>query len=83
MPKSIEQLRRDAKALRRAYEALDTNARARVEAILRSTNAPPKHADFLRVIAPVTGYQEQAEAVRCGAMSVASSPSFTFPEREP
>ena len=57
MPKSIEQLRRDAKALRRAYEALDTNARARVEAILRSTNAPPKHADFLRVIARENSFE--------------------------
>ncbi len=50
--KSLEQLRRDAKALRRAYEAGDSYARVRVE------NHPPrargavlKHADFLHVIA--------------------------------
>lgn len=50
--KSLDQLRRDAKALRRAYEAGDTYARSRIE------NHPPrergavlKHADFLHVIA--------------------------------
>ena len=50
--KSIEQLRRDAKALRRAYEALDPEAVARTKANSpRSDSAPLRHADFLHVIA--------------------------------
>ncbi len=52
MPKSIEQLRRDAKALRKAYEAQDTRANARIQNYPpRSDGAPLKHADFLHVIA--------------------------------
>lgn len=50
--KSVEQLRRDAKALRRAYEALDPEAVARIKASSpRSDSAPLRHADFLHVIA--------------------------------
>ncbi len=52
MMTSLDQLRRDAKALRKAYEAGETYARQRV------ANHPPrpdgvalKHADFLHVIA--------------------------------
>ena len=52
MPKSLDQLRRDAKALRRAYEAHDPRAAARLAAFPpRNPSAPPKHADFLHVIA--------------------------------
>ncbi|MXQ08455.1 hypothetical protein GQ651_11415 [Alphaproteobacteria bacterium GH1-50] len=50
--KSLDQLRRDAKALRRAYEAGDRYARARIEAHPpRDRRAVLKHADFLHVIA--------------------------------
>ena len=50
--KSLEQLRRDAKALRRLYEAGDRYARARIEAHPpRDKGAVLKHADFLHVIA--------------------------------
>ncbi|MBT8459783.1 MAG: hypothetical protein KJN60_08960 [Boseongicola sp.] len=50
--KSIEQLRRDAKALRRAYEALDPRALARINNHPpRTDDTPLKHADFLHVIA--------------------------------
>ena len=50
--KSIEQLRRDAKALRRAYEALDPHAVARIKNYPpRREGAPFKHSDFLHVIA--------------------------------
>ncbi|MFQ6546590.1 ankyrin repeat domain-containing protein [Aestuariibius sp. 2305UL40-4] len=52
MTKSLEQLRRDAKALRKAYEAGELRARQRI------ANYPPrpegaafKHADYLHVIA--------------------------------
>ena len=52
MPKSIDQLRRDAKALRRAYEAGSPVAIARMTAQApRSDGAPFRHADFLHVIA--------------------------------
>ena len=55
--KSIEQLRRDAKALRKAYEAGQTHA------LQRLANYPPrasgdlKHADFLHVIARETSFE--------------------------
>ena len=52
MTKSIDQLRRDAKALRRAYEALDATALSRVKtAAPKSDKTPLRHADFLHVIA--------------------------------
>jgi ankyrin repeat protein len=52
MPKSIDQLRRDAKALRRAYEALDPHALERLRAHPpRKDGEPLLHADFLHVIA--------------------------------
>lgn len=52
MPKSIDQLRRDAKALRRAYEALDPHALERLRVHPpRKDGAAPRHADFLHVVA--------------------------------
>ena len=52
MTKSIDQLRRDAKSLRRAYEALDATALMRIKAVApKSDKAPLRHADFLHVIA--------------------------------
>ena len=52
MPKSLDQLRRDAKALRRDYEALDPRAHARIRNYPPRPEGPPlKHADFLHVIA--------------------------------
>ncbi|WP_195819532.1 ankyrin repeat domain-containing protein [Roseobacter sp. MH60115] len=52
MTKSLDQLRRDAKALRRAYEADEIYARQRVaNHPPRPDGAPLKHADFLHVIA--------------------------------
>ena len=50
--KSIEQLRRDAKALRRAYERLDPQTVARIKANApRSDASLLRHADYLHVIA--------------------------------
>ncbi len=57
MPKSIEQLRRDAKALRRAYEAQEGPAAARVAAQIAGGKDPLKHADFLHVIARENGHE--------------------------
>ena len=58
MTKSLDQLRRDAKALRKSYEAGETYARQRV------TNHPSrpdgtalKHGDFLHVIAREAGFE--------------------------
>jgi len=52
MSKSIEQLRRDAKALRRDYEAGDRHAWTRVANFRpRPEGAALKHADFLHVVA--------------------------------
>ena len=53
MPKSIEQLRRDAKALRRAYESQDSAGRTRVSSHIADGKDPLRHADFLAV--PVFG----------------------------
>ncbi len=62
--KSIDQLRRDAKALRRAYEAGDGNARARIETHPpRQAGAGLKHADFLHVIARETGFASWPQLV--------------------
>lgn len=63
MTKSIEQLRRDAKALRRSYEAGDTHA------LQRLPNYPPRdkgdlrHADFLYVIARENGFDSWPKLV--------------------
>lgn len=63
MTKSIEQLRRDAKALRRAYEAGQTHA------LQRLANYPPrergdlKHADFLHVIARENSFESWPKLV--------------------
>jgi ankyrin repeat protein len=52
MTKSIDQLRRDAKALKKAFEAGDRAARVRVNTYRpRPEGTPLKHADFLHVIA--------------------------------
>ena len=52
MPKSIVQLRRDARALKKAFEAGDTIARQRVAAHPpRPDGTPLKHADFLHIVA--------------------------------
>lgn len=50
MTKSIEQLRRDAKALRKAFDSGDVIARQRTASAL-SRDTDLKHADFLHVIA--------------------------------
>ena len=58
MPKSIEQLRRDAKALRRAYEGGERTAIARLDAVApRAGGAALRHADFLHVIARENGFE--------------------------
>lgn len=70
MPKSIEQLRRDAKALRRAYEALDPDARTRMQIILpNSAETPFKHADFLHVIACENNFDSWPKLV-CAAKTI-------------
>ena len=55
MTLSIDQLRRDAKALRKAYKAGDAKALARVAAIFRDPSNL-KHADALHVVAREAGY---------------------------
>jgi len=52
MPKSIQQLRRDARALKKAFEAGDTIAHQRVAAHPpRPDGTLLKHADFLHIVA--------------------------------
>ncbi|NND20244.1 MAG: ankyrin repeat domain-containing protein, partial [Silicimonas sp.] len=55
--KSIEQLRRDAKALRKAYEAGDRDALRRVDAHVQRNAPDLKHADFLHVIARENAFE--------------------------
>ncbi len=55
--KSIDQLRRDAKALKKAYAAGDAVARQRIASVSpRPADKPLKHADFLHVIARENGF---------------------------
>ncbi len=57
MTRSIDQLRRDAKALRKAHDNGDPGARQRVRAARpRPEGADLKHADFLHVIACERGF---------------------------
>lgn len=50
--KSIEQLRRDAKALKKAHEAGEVHARSRIASVApRPDGAVLKHSDYLHVIA--------------------------------
>ena len=57
MTRSIDQLRRDAKALRRAFEAGEPVARQRIAAVApRASGAALKHADYLHVIARENGF---------------------------
>ena len=55
MTKSLEQLRRDAKALKRAFRSGDAEARRRVSAVLPDADAL-KHSDALHVLAREAGY---------------------------
>lgn len=58
MTKSIDQLRRDAKALKKAYEAGETHARQRLQNYPpRNDGADLKHADFLYVVAREQGFE--------------------------
>ncbi|MCG8668522.1 MAG: ankyrin repeat domain-containing protein [Pseudomonadales bacterium] len=55
--KSLDQLRRDAKALGKALVAGDIGAKLRVQGIINEPkNGRYRHADFLHVIARETGY---------------------------
>lgn len=57
MTKSLDQLRRDAKALGKAIAAGDEGAKLRIHGILAEPrHGSCKHADFLHVIARETGY---------------------------
>ncbi len=56
MTKSIEQLRRDAKALRKSYETGDVVARQRVASVQPRDAGDLKHADYLHVIARESGF---------------------------
>ncbi|GGX55072.1 hypothetical protein GCM10007385_24390 [Tateyamaria omphalii] len=57
MTKSLEQLRRDAKALRKDHEAGDVRARQRIANYPpRSDDVALKHADYLHVIARENGF---------------------------
>ncbi|MEM8838773.1 MAG: ankyrin repeat domain-containing protein [Pseudomonadota bacterium] len=57
MAKSLDQLRRDAKALGKAFGKGDRGAELRVQGILTARrNGRYKHADFLHVIAREMGY---------------------------
>ena len=54
---SIDQLRRDAKRLRRAYDARDPEAARRLaNHPPKSTREAPRHADFLNAIARENGF---------------------------
>ncbi len=54
---SIDQLRRDAKTLKRAFAAGETRARQRVQAVKpRDDLSALKHADFLHIIAREQGF---------------------------
>ena len=58
MTRSIDRLRRDAKALKKAFEAGDMPARQRIAAVgPRPDGTPLKHADYLHVIARETGFE--------------------------
>ena len=63
MTKSIEQLRRDAKALRRSYEAGVTHALQRVNAYLPRGRGDLRHADFLHVIAQENSFESWPKLV--------------------
>ncbi|MEC3859672.1 ankyrin repeat domain-containing protein [Mesobacterium sp. TK19101] len=55
---SLDQLRRDAKSLKKAFETGDAHARARVASYAaRPGTADLKHADFLHVIARENGFE--------------------------
>ncbi len=57
MAKSLDQLRRDAKALGKALAQGDKGAKLRVHGIIAEPKSGAyKHADFLHVIARETGY---------------------------
>ena len=57
MPKSLDQFRRDAKALRRAYEAGDADAMTFLKSGLGALpDRPLKHADYLHAIARAEGF---------------------------
>ncbi|MFS4580648.1 ankyrin repeat domain-containing protein [Phaeobacter sp. C3_T13_0] len=57
MTKSLDQLRRDAKALRKAYQADELLARQRIASQRpRVQNATLRHADYLHVIAQENGF---------------------------
>ncbi len=54
---SLDQLRRDAKSLRKAFEAGELRAQQRVRSHIRSSDETPlKHADYLHVIAREQGF---------------------------
>ncbi|MEO0914096.1 MAG: ankyrin repeat domain-containing protein [Pseudomonadota bacterium] len=57
MTKSLDQLRRDAKALRKAHDAGELHARQRIANFPpRPEGSPLKHADYLHVIARESGF---------------------------
>ncbi len=57
MTKSTEQLRRDAKTLRRAHQAGDSDARAAVRAFVQPADKDQlKHADYLHIVARQSGF---------------------------
>lgn len=61
--KSLDQLRRDAKALRKTYEAGDAHARQRLEAYLPRAGAAWKHADYLHVVARENSFESWPKLV--------------------
>ena len=63
MAKSTEQLRRDAKALRRAYEGGMTHALQRVATYAPRDSGDLKHADFLHVIARENSFESWPKLV--------------------
>ena len=56
MPKSIDQLRRDAKALKKSHAAADVDAIARVVEVV-GPRATLRHAEALHVVAREAGYE--------------------------
>jgi ankyrin repeat protein len=57
MDLSLDMLRRRAKSLRKGWTAGEPHARHRVHTILPKLDRPPKHADFLHVIAREANFE--------------------------
>ena len=84
--KSTEQLRRDAKALRKAYEAGHTHALQRVANYLPRTKGDLRHADFLHVVAREKSFERwpsRTERDYLACLELALKAGVALPRRVP